>query len=300
MKNFELLKELFPIKTDIEPALKELQDVKAILFDIYGTMLISAAGDIFSTELHAKSVVSVFDSVDIELNESIPMQDIGSIIIGEYMENILLVHDNLKNEGVKFPEVDVVAIWKKTVEELHGTGVFRKISMDLDYEILALDFELKTNPVWPMPGLKDIIEKLSNTDKLLGIVSNSQFFTPMIMNYFLDNENYFEDNNISYFDPNLCVYSYREGVAKPDPLLFSKIVTILDKEYQVKPEEVVYVGNDMLNDVYCAYKVGFKTALFAGDVRSLRLRTNDDRVTGIKPDIVITDLKQLLNVVKGN
>ena len=40
----------------------------------------------------------------------------------------------------------------------------------------------------------------------------------------------------------------------------------------VAPGEVLYVGNDMLNDVYAAGQVGFRTALFAGDQRSLRMR----------------------------
>jgi len=51
----------------------------------------------------------------------------------------------------------------------------------------------------------------------------------------------------------------------------------------------------MLNDIYPAQKVGFQTALFAGDKRSLRLRNDDPRCKNLKPDLVITDLIQLLD-----
>jgi putative hydrolase of the HAD superfamily len=50
----------------------------------------------------------------------------------------------------------------------------------------------------------------------------------------------------------------------------------------------------MLNDIYPAKNTEFKTALFAGDSRSLRLRQEDKRCEDLLPDIVITDLIQLL------
>ena len=49
----------------------------------------------------------------------------------------------------------------------------------------------------------------------------------------------------------------------------------------------------MLNDILPATKCGFRTALFAGDARSLRLRDQDSRVADITPDIIATDLAQL-------
>ena len=63
----------------------------------------------------------------------------------------------------------------------------------------------------------------------------------------------------------------------------------------ISAEQVLYVGNDLLNDVMAAASVGFRTALFAGDQRSLRWRSGDARVEGIQPDVVITHLPQLLD-----
>ncbi len=71
----------------------------------------------------------------------------------------------------------------------------------------------------------------------------------------------------------------------------------MEENHGIAPQEALYVGNDMLNDIYCAQKTGFKTALFAGDVRSLRLRKNHEEVQGIVPDITITALSQLLDIV---
>jgi putative hydrolase of the HAD superfamily len=57
------------------------------------------------------------------------------------------------------------------------------------------------------------------------------------------------------------------------------------------------VGNDMLNDIYPAKKLGFQTALFAGDARSLRLRTDDPRCRNLSADLILTDLEQLIGYI---
>jgi len=49
----------------------------------------------------------------------------------------------------------------------------------------------------------------------------------------------------------------------------------------------------MLNDIQPSGELGFRTALFAGDERSLRLREGDRRVENVSPDLIITDLRVL-------
>jgi putative hydrolase of the HAD superfamily len=65
------------------------------------------------------------------------------------------------------------------------------------------------------------------------------------------------------------------------------------------PDQVLYVGNDMRNDICPAAATGFHTALFAGDKRSLRLREDDRKCARTRPDIIITDLMQLLENIRA-
>jgi putative hydrolase of the HAD superfamily len=65
----------------------------------------------------------------------------------------------------------------------------------------------------------------------------------------------------------------------------------------VSAAETLYVGNDMLNDVWTASQCGLKTALFAGDKRSLRLREDDARCAALQPDVIVTSLSQILDIV---
>jgi putative hydrolase of the HAD superfamily len=53
----------------------------------------------------------------------------------------------------------------------------------------------------------------------------------------------------------------------------------------------------MLNDIYPAHLLGFKTALYAGDQRSLRRRENDSRCQSLTPDRVITSLDQIFTII---
>ena len=67
--------------------------------------------------------------------------------------------------------------------------------------------------------------------------------------------------------------------------------------YGVTPGQTLYLGNDMLNDIWAAAQVGFKTVLFAGDARSLRLREDRDQTRNLSPDAVITELNQLAQLL---
>jgi len=147
-----------------------------------------------------------------------------------------------------------------------------------------------------MPGMKEALLEIQNLGIPLGIVSNAQFYTPILMNFFLSGK-FSSEQNIDLFDPDLSVFSFNELRGKPDVYLFQKFIPVLKAKYDIVPSEAIFVGNDMLKDVYTAKQAGLKTVLFAGDQRSLRLRKDDERVQGLEPDFIITELKQLLEII---
>ncbi len=100
-------------------------------------------------------------------------------------------------------------------------------------------------------------------------------------------------------EPDLCVWSYEVGEAKPSPELFRRLSERLEASRKLSPRECLYVGNDMLNDISAAAAAGYRTALFAGDARSLRLRAGDPRCSDVHPDVTITRLGDILDVVNN-
>jgi putative hydrolase of the HAD superfamily len=139
-----------------------------------------------------------------------------------------------------------------------------------------------------MPGVEETIRRLAGASVVLGIVSNAQFYTPLLFNAF-----FFNDPAALGFDPALLIYSFEAGEAKPAPGLFRRAADRL-AELGLEPGRCCYVGNDMLKDIYGAASAGFKTVLFAGDGRSLRLRAEEEQVRGLRPSRVIRRLAELI------
>ena len=145
-----------------------------------------------------------------------------------------------------------------------------------------------------MPGMKNCLENIHERGLPLGIISNAQYFTPMILKHFFDVDPICDP--LPLFHERLQVYSFTLERAKPDVYLYQLMAQNL-RELGLQPHECLYVGNDMLNDISPAAEVGFKTVLFAGDERSLRLRKDHPRCIDCVPDRSIIDLSQLINIL---
>jgi putative hydrolase of the HAD superfamily len=130
---------------------------------------------------------------------------------------------------------------------------------------------------------------LKNRNILMGIISNAQFYTPYLFHGFLHSH----PKDLG-FHPELTFYSFKFGYAKPSIFMFQIAAERLENR-SIPAHSTLFLGNDMLNDIHPAKQIGFKTALFAGDARSLRLRKDDHRCKNLDPDLVITDLGQLLD-----
>jgi putative hydrolase of the HAD superfamily len=250
-----------------------LEGIRSVIFEVYGTLFISAAGDI-----GADTPLLSPDNLAGEYGLS------AEALGGYFREALLKRHRELQGKTA-YPELRVEELWADFLRH-HG----KDDSVDHARE-LALRYELAVNPVYPMPGAEETLGLLRGRSIRLGLISNAQFFTPLLFDAFFG-----APPEALGFDPELRIYSFERGEAKPSPNLFTPAVRRLES-LGLKPENALYVGNDMLNDVFAAAQAGFKTTLFAGDRRSLRLREGDSRVRGIMPDRVIRNLKDIPGLI---
>lgn len=276
--------ELKPkIPEGIIPEISSLKPKKAVLFDVYGTLFISSAGDISTIEDGNSNLLRkvITDKLKIEAN-SLPV-NLESFL----KEEILVFQENRKLEGIDFPEVEIRIIWMRMLERLGFDSVDSMILCEMVtmYECLA-------NPCYPMPGSKDLILKLVEDGYLVGIISNAQFYTQAMFKHFFGL--WPEEMGIS---KDLCYWSYEFLEGKPSCTKYEKAKKDLMASYRVSPEEVLYVGNDMRNDIMPATKVGFQGVLFAGDSRSLRLRQKDASCANLIPKATITELNQIFDIL---
>ncbi len=262
-----LSEPLEPQPTYEKPRLQTLTGISAVAFDIYGTLIISGSGDIGLVKDSAReeAMKAAFQAVGVKPKR----RDLAK----RFHELIRNDRESCQAAGVEHPEVEIRDIWRTLCAEA---------DVNADIEALAIEFECRTNPVWPMPHLEPVLRELHERGLALGIVSNAQFYTPHMFPAFLGKS--LEELG---FEPSRQIYSFTLREGKPSTLLYHRLAEKLE------PDETLYVGNDMLKDVWPAQKAGFKTALFAGDKRSLRKREDDPRVRGVEPDLVITDLAQI-------
>ena len=268
-----------PEPTGTEPCLLPLGGIRALCFDVYGTLLISGSGDISLArdEDRSPALAAAFASAGFRVTA-------GHSALAARFHASLAGHRDRRRAEVEFPEVRIEEVWESFAELLRKDGHLRG---EGDLRVAAVEYELRVNPCWPMPGLETVLESLRKKKLPLGIVSNAQFYTPLLFTAFFGQS----PANLG-FNEDLSVWSYREREGKPSRRLFEKLGAALLRR-GLRPEETLYVGNDMRNDIAPAAACGFRTALFAGDRRSLRWRIGDPLVRGVSPEATITDLRQL-------
>lgn len=268
---------LFPIPTSLKHSGKLKQKIRCVLFDIYGTLFISGSGDISVAKKESQQIEKL-ETLLIKFGISKSPKK----VLDGLFNTIEETHVSLRKKGIDFPEVVIEQIWMRVLENDDFSTV----------RAFAIEFELIANPVYPMPHLKKMLSNCKELNVLMGIISNAQFYTPYLFNWFLDSS-----PEALGFDPDLTLYSYQFGYAKPSTFMFKMAAEKL-KHRHIPPPSVLYMGNDILNDIYPAKKIGFSTALFAGDARSLRLREDDPKCKNLSADLIITDLDQILDYIE--
>jgi putative hydrolase of the HAD superfamily len=267
---------------------------RAVLFDVYGTLFCSAAGDIGEGEQARRGAGAGAagpaaerpeGALDALAGEYAPGLS-GADLRGYFQEGVREIHRELAAK-TPCPELRVEELWARFLRD-RGQGAADTGDLPRRARELALRYELAVNPVWPMPGAEETIRRLAGASTVLGIISNAQFYTPLLFDAFFGCS-----PEALGFCPDLLIYSFELGEAKPAPGLFTRARDRL-ADRGIAPGACLYVGNDMLKDIRGAASLGFMTALFAGDGRSLRLRAGDERVRGLRPTRSIRRLAELL------
>jgi putative hydrolase of the HAD superfamily len=273
------------IPTGMEPKLQILPGIRAVLFDIYGTLLVSGAGDMEDADANRceDAMPKVLGRVGI--STTLP----GAELWGQFQEILQGHQDCLRAGGIGHPEVEIRSVWIDFVKHISGS----EPSLE-DASEMALFFECLANPVALMPGAKEVLGKVAGSSLDCGLVSNAQFYTKPVLEHCMGAT--LESLGIPGY---LTAFSFEFLEGKPGSRMFRYCAKSLAELEGIQAHETLYVGNDRLNDLYPASQIGFRTALFAGDARSLRLREEDPRCKGQSEDLVLTSLNQLANCLLG-
>ncbi len=285
----------------------DLKDIHVVLWDVYGTLLGVEVGDLEQSherpdrlEAAARTTIAEF-GLEPSLGRLYPGRDPAAALRERYLRGIDDSHLQSAGRGVQFPEVVIQHIWLDILNEVAAAEwawPFDEPHLYTAYRV-AYFFDAALQHVYLYPHAAECLLRLKDADIILGIISNAQFYTPLhlrrLLRRALGND---QLRMQQIFTDTLMFFSYELGFSKPNPRAFQRASDLLVRQ-GITREEILYIGNDMLNDVWAALRSGIRAAFCAVDAAQTTLRENDDRCRGLKPDAVITDLSQLADGILG-
>lgn len=295
-----LLKRIRTLTHPVEPIslthttrMRTLKNIHSVAFDFYGTMFISAVGDIGVDEEQQNESPRCFIDALEDSGFTINDNSAGMIGVSLFEDTVARYIADAQRQGIDYPEPDIISVWGDVLaemgeQEIIGGSIDRKASTRF-----GIEFEFRINNIWPVPQLENLLRDLLDRNLELGIISNSQYYTPLAFEAFM-NRSPAEFG----FNPNLLVWSYKTGRKKPS-VAFYRIFRKAAEQEGLQPDEILYVGNDIRKDIEPAKQLGMKTALYVGDQRSIRHDPEEFEKNDIQPDLVIDELAQISECLVG-
>jgi FMN phosphatase YigB (HAD superfamily) len=219
-----------------EPQGRRPDRFRAVIFDVYGTLLIAPPGAVRpdpAADARLRPIIARFGHTP----PPSPTTALAAAVARHH-----------QSARIPHPEVDLRALWREVLD----------LPPDHDTTALVIATEDARLPTRPMPGAEHAISQLAAAGVPLGLLSNAQCNTLHSLGGIGD-----------LIDTDLAVLSYRFGVAKPSPELFG-ILTERLAALGIAPGQCLFIGNDPLMDIAPASAAGYLTALFTGHPDSRR------------------------------
>lgn len=144
-------------------------------------------------------------------------------------------------------------------------------------EFLRHYYQPISNQITLIEGAKEVLEHFKDQNFKIGLISNSSFPTEFHMEEL-------KSYQISHLFEEI-LFSYDFGLRKPHPDLFKYLLNKLE----LKPQETIFIGDRLVEDIGGAQKVGMKAIL--------RYKKDRDYSAAVVPDYVINELKELPEVI---
>jgi hypothetical protein len=284
------------------PHRKRLPEVRAVLWNVYGTLLAIPGGDLIF-EHPQPFVMSV--ALDKTLHE-FKMWPSMSRKPGQPSEYLAQIYDLVLTEqraipggGEKFPEVSSERLWEAIVKKLlqkdykWDAGFFG--SLNEFSRKIAYFFHASLQGTACYPGAAIALRHVKEAGLAQGLLADAQCFTAVQLQRGLTKQDP-EANLDRWLDADLRLLSHEARGRKPSERLFRQALTALAAR-GLAPAQVLHVGSRMAQDLIPARRLGMRTGLFAGDRASLQAAKDQVKDSINRPDVLLTELDQVAEVI---
>lgn len=231
-----LIPATFHFLLSVPPPAQTAVGFRAVIFDIYGTLLDAPAGGVKPDALADPVLRDILRHHGHEPPAS-PSADLHAAVLRHHAAS-----------GSPHPEIDLRVLWREILS----------LPPEADTVALVIETEAAWHPATLISGAAAAVQRLSRSGLSLGLLSNAQCNTLASLGGLAD-----------LFAPELILLSYQHGLSKPAPEIFEMLADRLAGR-GITPAETLYIGNDPLHDIVPAAAAGFRTALFTGHPGSHR------------------------------
>jgi histidinol phosphatase-like enzyme len=292
-----------PAPAKATPAIEPLPGIRAVTWSIYGTLLSIPDGQLL--HLHPQPI-----RMQVALEKTIQEFNMWNSMTrkaGAPWEYLLPKYKNAVEElrmvssGRKgdFPEIDSARVWRKLLGLLEQKDYQYDAAfygdMDELSEKVAFFFHMSLQGVAAGPQAALALQAVAEGGLRQGLLADGQCFTVVQLLRALDKQSKLPPLS-QLFAPGCLTLSFAEEVRKPSPTLYQRSLQAFG-ELGIKPGEILHVGSRLADDLAVAKRLGFRTALYAGDKLSLQATSAEVRDPALRPDRLLTDLAQIRRVL---
>jgi FMN phosphatase YigB (HAD superfamily) len=289
-------------KPKARPHLTRLPKVRAVLWNVYGTLLSISGGELLFE--HPTQLL-----MDVALDKTVqefkmwpsmtrrPGQP--SEYLGQLYGQALAEAKGVTVGGERHPEPAAERVWESILKKLmqkdykfdaNFFGALNEYSRKVAYF-----FHASLQGTACYPGAAAALRAVKQAGLAQGLLADGQSFTPVQLARGLAAQDA-DAAPAELLDDDLCLLSAEVRARKPSERLFRKALDALAAR-GLDPEEVLHVGARVGLDLAPAKKLGLRTALFAGDKGSLQATPEQLKEPASRPDVLLTELDQIAEVI---
>jgi FMN phosphatase YigB (HAD superfamily) len=289
-----------PVKA--RPHLVRLPQVRAVLWNVYGTLLAIPLGELVFDHPQAFIMSNALDRTIQEFKMWASMSrkpgQPSDYLLSQY-RLILAEQSSLPGGTARYPEVQAERIWetilKRLMQKDYKFDATQMGSLNEFSRKVAWFFHASLQGTACYDGAAAALRHVREAGLEQGLLADGQCFTTLQLERGLlaqDAEARLE----TLTSEGLSVLSCDVRAKKPSDRLFRKGVEVL-QEKGLSPGEVLHVGSRVQLDLVPAKRLGMATALFAGDKASLQATPEQLKDPVSRPDVLLTELGQISEVV---
>lgn len=291
-----------PKKAKAKAHLARLPQIQLVTWNIYGTLLGISGGELyfehpdkFMMDLALEKTVQEFKMWGSMSRK--PGQP------SEYMGQIYKrVYDDLRlapSPGEKHPEMHTDRIWEAILKKLmqkeykYDAATYGSLN---DYgRKIAYFFHASLQGTACYPEAATALEHVKMSGLRQGLIADAQCFTLIQLERGLAQQHCATPLGM-LFDADLRSLSFEHNARKPSERLFRPVLQAAAAK-GIAPVQILHIGSRIEHDLAPAKKLGMRTGLFAGDKESLRVTGEQLKDPATRPDVLLTDLGQIREIV---